>query len=129
MLSWAASFGGRFRRGNGPGAAASIEGQGAPAGGASLCAAVGAGDVTLGPGRGIILVEREWALGGSVDGFDGGPNHALGKVLATPLTGRSNYRLERHAGSGFDRSGRASMTSIKCRPDATAPARAAQPHR
>jgi hypothetical protein len=107
---------------------APIEGQGAPAR-PSLCAATSGGDVTLRFGGGIMVCEQERALVDPVRGFDDRTKHALGENLEVPLTGRSNYRLERHAGRGFDSPGKVSMTSIKRRPECAVPARVAQPHR
>jgi hypothetical protein len=76
-----------------------------------------------------MVCEEERALIDPVSGFGDRTKHAIGKGLAAPLSGRSNSRLERHAGRGFARPGRASMVSIKCRPDCAVAARVAQPQR
>jgi hypothetical protein len=83
---------------------ASIEGQGAP-GRTPVYVAVSGSEVTSRQGRGIMVVKEERALIGAVSGFGIRTKHALGEVLAASLTRRSNYRLERRAGRGFDRPG------------------------
>ena len=42
-----------------------------------------------------MVCEQERALVVPVHGFDDRTKHTLGKGLAVPLPGRSNYRLER----------------------------------
>jgi hypothetical protein len=51
--------------------------------------------VTKRQGRGIKVCKDERALIDPVCGFGERMKRALGEVLVAPLTGRSNYRLER----------------------------------
>jgi hypothetical protein len=90
---------GRLRSPGHPTAAVSVGAhhrlQGSAPARTSLYVVVSGGDVTARQGGGIMVCKEERALIVPNCGFGDRTKHALGQVLAAPLTGPSNYRLER----------------------------------